>query len=255
MRFLGRSNFIEHFCCESISEIAFVRRKNNLLKESSCLGMCHGYGGEKMYKFESVIETEEQLRSIIREPHQLVANKSLTHLDRHCGIFIGRSPFLLISTCSAKGDMTISPKGDPEGFVKILNNKTLAIPDRPGNNRVDSMRNILQNPKVGLLFMIPGKSETLRVNGRAKIVQDKSLRDSMSVNDRSPKLVIVVDVEEALFHCSKCIIRSSLWDQNSWPSLEGLPSLAETLISVGNLDLSESEMHKIVVRDEKKRLY
>ena len=117
------------------------------------------------------------------------------------------------------------------------------------------MENILQNPNVGLIFMIPGKTETLRVSGTASIVGDVALRDSMSVNGRSPELVIVVDVSEAFFHCSKCMIRSKLWKSEHWPDLEGLPRLAETMVDAGELALSESEMHKIVLNDEHERLY
>lgn len=195
------------------------------------------------------------MRAIIEEPGELVTRKVISYLDKHCGLYIGRSPFMLMSTCDASGNMDISPKGDPQGFVKILDNKTLAIPDRLGNHRVDSMENILQNPKVGLIFMIPGKSETLRVSGIASIVRDEALRDSMAVQNRSPEFVIVVDVEEVFFHCSKCAIRSKLWQPEYWPSLEGLPRLAQTMVDAGKLELSEGEMHEIVINDEQERLY
>lgn len=208
-----------------------------------------------MNKFEDVIETREQLRSILKEPSDLVTRKTLSFLDKHCGIFISRSPFMLMSTCDANGNMDISPKGDPHGFVKILDKKTLVIPDRPGNNRADSMENILQNPKIGLIFLIPGKSETLRVSGTASIVRDAALRDSMAIKNRSPELLIVVNVEEVFFHCSKCVIRSRLWQEEHWPNLEGLPRLAETMVDAGKLELSESEMHEIVEKDERERLY
>jgi len=117
------------------------------------------------------------------------------------------------------------------------------------------MENILQNPNVGLIFLIPGKTETLRVSGTAIIVRDMDLRDSMTVNGRSPELVIIVDVKEAFFHCSKCMIRSRLWTPEYWPDLQGLPRLAETMVDAGKLELSESEMHKIVLNDELERLY
>jgi len=118
---------------------------------------------------------------------------------------------MILASTDAHGNVDVSPKGDPQGFVKIIDKQTLAIPDRPGNRRADSIENILQNPKVGLIFMIPGKTETLRVSGIASIVRDIDLRDSMAVRDRSPEFVIVVDVKEAFFHCSKCMIRSKLW--------------------------------------------
>jgi uncharacterized protein len=117
------------------------------------------------------------------------------------------------------------------------------------------LQNILQNPKIGLIFMIPGKSETLRISGTATIVRDAALRDSMSIKNRSPALAIVVNVEEVFFHCSKCVIRSKLWQEDHWPSLKGLPNLAETMVDAGKLELSTSEMHEIVKKDERERLY
>ena len=189
------------------------------------------------------------------EPGELVTRKTLSYLDKHCGVFISRSPFMIIASADGKGNVDVSPKGDPEGFVKILDKHTLAIPDRLGNHRADTIENILQNPKVGLIFMIPGKTESLRISGVASIVRDVELRDSMVVKGRSPEFAIVVDVQEAFFHCSKCMIRSNLWEQKQWPSLEGLPRLAETMVDAGKLELSESEMHEIVLNDERERLY
>ncbi len=208
-----------------------------------------------MARFKDVIKSAEQFRSIMGEPIDLVTRKTLTHLDKHCGVFIGRSPFMLLASSDAGGNVDVSPKGDPEGFVKIIDKQTLAIPDRLGNRRADSIENILQNPKVGLIFMIPGKTETLRISGSATVVRDTELRDSMAVRERSPEFVIVVDVEEAFFHCSKCMIRSKLWQQDKWPSLDGLPRLAETMVDAGQLELSESELHTLVVNDEIERLY
>jgi len=206
-------------------------------------------------KFKSNIETRDQLRAILKEPSELVTRKTLKCLDKHCGILIGRSPFVLLATADANGNADISPKGDPLGFVKVIDKHTLAIPDRPGNHRADSMENILQNPNVGLIFLIPGKTETLRVIGTASIVRDEDLRESMSANGRSPELVIVVDVTEAFFHCSKCMVRSKLRKSEHWPDLKGLPRLAETMVDVGKLELSEGEMHKIVLNDQRERLY
>jgi len=208
-----------------------------------------------MNKFNDVISTREQFRSIMDEPSELVARKVIHSLDKHCGVFIGRSPFIVMATADADRNVDVSPKGDPIGFVKVLDNKTLAIPDRLGNERADSIENILQNPKIGLIFIVPGKTETLRVSGVAQIVRDENLRKSLAVKNRNPEFVIVVDVKEAFFHCSKCMIRSNIWDENSWPDLTGLPRLAETMVDAGKLELSEEEMHEIVVNDEKKRLY
>ncbi|MEM7707812.1 MAG: MSMEG_1061 family FMN-dependent PPOX-type flavoprotein [Pseudomonadota bacterium] len=208
-----------------------------------------------MARFEDVITTREQFRSIMGEPSDKVTRKSLSALDKHCGVFIGRAPFMLIASADADGNTDVSPKGDPGGFVKILDEKTLAIPDRLGNRRADTIENILQNPKVGLIFLIPGKTETLRVSGKAMIVRDAVLRDSMAMKGKSPDFAIVVTVEEAFFHCSKCMIRSQLWQSEHWPSLDGLPRLAQTMVDAGKLELTESEMHEIVINDERERLY
>lgn len=208
-----------------------------------------------MTRFDSVIETRDQLRSVVAEPSELVTRKCLTSLDRHCGTFIARSPFVLLASADREGNVDVSPKGDPPGFVRILDQQTLAIPDRPGNQRADSMENILQNPKVGLIFLIPGKTETLRVSGVATIVRDPALLDSMAIRGQRPKLAIVVKVEEAFFHCSKCMIRSRLWQPDRWPDLTGLPTLAQTMVDAGKLELSEAAMHQIVQDDERERLY
>src|SRR5258705_2818538 len=127
--------------------------------------------------------------------------------------------------------MDVSPKGDPPGFVQVLDDETLAIPDRPGNRRADTFSNVLQNPGVGLIFLIPGKLETLRVNGRARIVRDMALRERMAVQGKVPQIALVVTVEEAFIHCGKCMIRSQLWQPESWPDGDALPSQAECLVA------------------------
>lgn len=208
-----------------------------------------------MTRFDDVVETREQFRSIVGEPSDKVTRKILTELDFHCCAFIGRAPFMLIASADANGKSDVSPKGDPVGFVKIIDNKTLAIPDRPGNNRADTIENILQNPAIGLIFLIPGKTETLRISGTAQVVRDEALRDSMAMKGKSPNFAIVVDVEEAFFHCSKCMIRSKLWQPDHWPNLDGLPRLAQTMVDAGKLEISEKEMHEIVINDEKNHLY
>lgn len=208
-----------------------------------------------MRDFKDVITTREKFREIMGEPSDLVTRKTLSVLDKHCATFINRSPFALISSVNGGGAMDISPKGDPIGFVKILDNATLAIPDRLGNRRADTIENLLQNPSIGLIFLIPGKNETLRVSGSARIVRDEELRASMAVKGKNPDFVIVVDVEEAFFHCSKCMIRSKLWEPDHWPELDGLPRLAETMVDAGKLEMSESQMHDIVLNDERTRLY
>jgi len=165
-------------------------------------------------EFADTITTFEGLREVLPQPHPLVADKEVTHLDEHCRSFIERSPFVLIASTDGSGRIDVSPKGDPAGFVRVLDDHTLAIPDRPGNKRADTFVNVLQHPHVGLIFLIPGTKTTLRVRGRARIVRDESLLESMAISERVPQLALVVDVAEALFHCSKCIIRSKLWNSD-----------------------------------------
>jgi uncharacterized protein len=208
-----------------------------------------------MERFTDIITSKSRFRELMGLPDQAVINKTITSLDRHCRAFIAKSPFLLIASADARGNMDISPKGDPAGFVQILDNHTLAVPDRLGNQRADTFMNILENPKVGLIFLIPGKRETLRVSGSAMIVRDQKLREQMKVHDKVPDFAMVVTVEEAFFHCSKCIVRSKLWQTEHWPALDGLPSLAETMIDAAKLDISVEEATIEIEQDEKERLY
>jgi PPOX class probable FMN-dependent enzyme len=151
--------------------------------------------------------------------------------------------------------MDISPKGDAPGFVRVLDDRTLAVPDRPGNRRADAFTNVLENPRVGLIFLVPGKSETLRVGGRATIVRDADLRESMAARGKTPDFALAVDVEEAFFHCSKCIVRSSLWIAQAWPSLDGLPSLAQTMVDAAALPMPVEALEEIIKQNESERLY
>jgi PPOX class probable FMN-dependent enzyme len=205
--------------------------------------------------FREVITDAAQFRELMGEPPPPCVAKTIASLDRHCRTFIGRSPFVLIASANARGRMDISPKGDAPGFVRILDDKTLAVPDRPGNRRADTFTNILENPTVGLIFLIPGKTETLRVSGTAKIVRDSDLRESMSAHGKAPDFALVVETEEAFFHCSKCIMRSHLWKPAEWPALEGLPSLAQTMVDAGALTIPVEALEQIIKRDEVDRLY
>lgn len=177
--------------------------------------------------FDEVIESEEALRAIVGMPSERVARKAVAKLDGNCRALIAASPLVIVASGDGSGRMDASPKGDRPGFVLALDDETLAIPDRPGNRRHDTFVNLLQNPNVGLLFLIPGKAETLRVNGHARIVRDEALRARMAVNDRIPELALVVTVAEAFIHCGKCMMRSALWDAEAWPAVGGLPNLAQ----------------------------
>jgi PPOX class probable FMN-dependent enzyme len=166
--------------------------------------------------FSSAVTTVEQLREIIPEPNELAVRKQISVIDEHCRAFIERSPFLFLATSDARGNCDVSPKGDAPGFVQVLDEHTIVIPDRPGNNRLDSLQNIIENPHAAVLFIIPGAEWTLRVNGRAEITRDEAVLDRSAVNGKRPPLGIAVRVEEAFLHCPKCMLRSHLWDEETW---------------------------------------
>jgi uncharacterized protein len=210
--------------------------------------------------FKKPITSREALRTVIREPSGLVIAKEINFLDEHCKSLIALSPFILIATSNKKGRCDVSPKGDPPGFVQVLSDKHLAIPDRPGNARLDSIENILENPHIGLLFVIPGTRETLRINGKATIIQDDDVLERAIVDGKRPTLAIGVEVQEAFIHCAKAFIRSNLWKSETWPSLAHLPIFAKMLIDHVNAenietDMSEKELDDLLVEDYKKELY
>jgi PPOX class probable FMN-dependent enzyme len=206
-------------------------------------------------QFSEIITSEAQLREILGHPSHVAANKAVTTLDEHCRAFIASSPFILIASSDANGNVDISPKGDPAGFVQVLDDRTLAIPDRPGNRRADTFGNILQNPKVGLFFFIPGKQETFRVSGKAMIVRDLWLRERMVIRGKTPEFAIVVTIDEAFLHCAKCVIRSGIWEQGQWPELEGLASLARVMVDHGKLADSEEKVQTLINESYRDRLY
>jgi hypothetical protein len=177
---------------------------------------------------DEVISSEADLRARYRAPSELAVKKQLDHLDHNCRRFIALSPFLCLATAGENGTDN-SPRGDAPGFVQVLDERTLLIPDRPGNNRLDSLANIVANPKVGLLFLIPGVTETLRVNGRARIVARPEVLERFAVNGRAPTVAVLVETEEVFLHCSKALIRSRLWQEDAKVDREVLPSLGRMI--------------------------
>jgi PPOX class probable FMN-dependent enzyme len=177
-------------------------------------------------RFHDIVATEEAVRGVLGAVSAQTRAKTSTALDEHCREFIAASPFLLIASSDADGGMDVSPRGDPPGFVHVLDDATLAIPDRPGNRRTDTFRNLLQRPGVALLFLIPGRGETLRINGTAFIVKDRWLLERMRVNEKPPRLALVVKTGEVFFHCPKSIVRSRLWQPERWPAHGTLASYA-----------------------------
>ena len=177
-------------------------------------------------QFQHTITTTEQLREVISEPREAARLKQIDVIDEHARAFLAKASFALIATSNAAGQCDVSPKGDVPGFVQVLDEHTIVIPDRPGNNRTDSLLNILENPHAGLLFIIPGVEWTLRVNGRASIVRDEDILDSLAARDKRPLVAIGVEVEECFFHCPKAFRRSQLWEPEAWPDHSVLPSMA-----------------------------
>lgn len=190
----------------------------------------------------SRIESPDALRDFYGRPSELAQRKVLTALDRHCRAFIAASPMVIVGTSDAQGRQDVSPRGDPPGFVQVLDERRLLIPDRPGNKRIDSLSNILENPGVGLLFLVPGMNETLRVNGRGSIVTDAELLEPMTVNGKPPVSALLVEVEAAYLHCGKALIRSKLWLPETQVDRKSFPSLGRMLAEqIGGLDAEEQE--------------
>jgi len=179
--------------------------------------------------FKSTVTTEAELRGLLGEPSEVVKRKQLPALDQHCRAFIALSPFILLATVDARGRCDVSPRGDAPGFVLALDDGRLAIPERPGNRRLDSLRNILQTGSVGLLFMIPGVEEMLRVNGRACVSRDSELLGRLAAHEKRPLLCIGVEVAECFLHCAKSVRRSRLWEHAALTPRSALPSLARML--------------------------
>ncbi|EHK58538.1 pyridoxamine 5'-phosphate oxidase family protein [Allomesorhizobium alhagi] len=175
------------------------------------------------------IKSREELRTLYKSPGDGAVRKELPRLDGHCRSFIAKSPFVLIGSSDGNGNADVTPKGDRPGFVAILDDNTIAIPDRPGNNRLDTLENIVVNPAVGLLFLIPGMNETLRINGHARITADVTLRERLAVDGKLPISVTIVSVKAAYMHCAKAFMRSELWKPESWLDRATLPTLGEIL--------------------------
>jgi PPOX class probable FMN-dependent enzyme len=208
-----------------------------------------------MYEPKNIISSAEEIRQILGEVFPSQVNKVIDHIDVHCRTWIERSPFIVVSSMDQHGRVDVSPKGDPPGFVNVLDEKTLAIPERPGNRRGDTFFNVLQNPRIGIMFVVPKRGEVLRVGGTAKIVRDPDFLSQMAVNARVPELALVVRVEEAMFHCGKSMIRSGMWKPERWGSIEDLPSYAQALLDHGNPPHTLEELEERVIRNEKERLY
>jgi len=207
-----------------------------------------------MAAMRDLITDAPSLRQRYGKVHDGAARKELSRLDKHCRRFIELSPFLVMATADAEGNCDASPKGDAPGFVAVVDERTLLIPDRIGNNRTDSLTNILSNPQVGLIFFLPGYQETLRVNGRAAISTDPDHLGRTAFKGKPPKSVIVVAVEQAYMHCGKALIRSKLWDESQHVEKGAFPSLARVMADQIN-GVDEAEAEVMLADNYKNELY
>lgn len=191
------------------------------------------------------VESIERLREIYAEASPRAVAKQITRIDPHAERFINASPFLVMSTFGTDGLCDVSPKGDAPGFVDVIDDKTLAIPDRRGNNRLDGLTNLINNPAIGLIFFLPGMNETLRIQGTAEIRDDPDLLERFTENGKAPASVTVITVSELYFHCAKALMRSNLWDPDHQFDRSTWPSIGQIIKDQAELDIvaeSQEEM-------------
>jgi uncharacterized protein len=198
------------------------------------------------------VTTAEDLREIVGHPNSYVANKVGTRLSSVQKDWLAHSPLGFVATTDAHGRVDVSPKGDPPGFVHVIDDTTIAIPERPGNKRVDGYLNVLQRPYVGTLFLIPGRGDTLRINGTARILADADFFDELAVEGKRPILALEIDVEEVFFHCAKAFLRSDAWDPNTW-NPTALPSVAQIAKAIKK-DMTIEELEKYYSEDNMRRI-
>ena len=198
--------------------------------------------------------TPEDVRAYYREPHPIAIAKEMRRLDRHCRDFIAIAPFLVVATADRQGRVDATPRGDAPGFVAVADDTTLLIPDRRGNNRVDTMMNIAENPHVGLLFMVPGRSETLRINGAARITIDPARLAPLAADGKPPQAAIVVAIEEVYFQCGKALIRSHLWDAGRRPATDALAPIGQVFAEQCAMDYDPG-IEAIIEEDYRTNLY
>jgi PPOX class probable FMN-dependent enzyme len=209
-----------------------------------------------MTAFDDILTTEQELRALIGVPQARSVQKERRALDEHDRAFIACSPFLLMATSGANGRCDVSPKGDAPGFVQVLDERRLVIPERPGNKRLDGMLNMLSNPHIGLIFLVPGREETLRVNGRAWVTRDPLLLERCVAQSKVPLVAIGVEVEQCFLHCPKAFIRSRLWQQQSWPAADALPTMACVLFDqIRPTDATLEDYERAIEEGNVKRLY
>jgi len=201
------------------------------------------------------IRDDAALRAVVGKVFPIAQDKVLCKLDKHSRRFIELSPFLCLGTASQMGFCDVSPRGDPPGFVKILHDKAILIPERTGNRRADSMHNLLTNNSIGIIFFVPGISETLRLGGEASIVCDADLLSEMAVRGQVPNLAIKIDIKYVFFHCAKALIRSKLWEAESQIARSDFPTYGEIIHDQRRPEIDSKEIEKLVQDDYKNSLY
>jgi hypothetical protein len=199
--------------------------------------------------FTDVVGSADELASLYGPPVEAVTNKIIDRIDPHCRDFIAHAPFVLVATADEDGNCDVSPKGGAPGFVQVLDEQRLAIPDAPGNKLVYSLRNVVRTGRAGLLFLIPGLEETLRVNGRACLTRDPELLDRLAGQGKPPRVAIGVEVDEAFLHCAKAFKRSALWRPEDWQGFDGLASPAQIWRDHMALDMTTEDVQDFVDDD------
>lgn len=206
-------------------------------------------------QFSDIVTSTEELELICGHPMPQIIAKELQELDQMCRDFIAKSTFCLIASANPDGYLDISPRGDPEGFVQVISDDLIAIPDRPGNKRVDTFHNVLQDPRVSVIFFVPGKMETLRLRGTARICADPKLLDSMAVQNHPPKLALLIHIDTAFAHCPKCVIRSNLWQPDNWPESSDLPNMNAMMVKHARIDKTPEEWFESLKGTDELDLY
>ena len=201
------------------------------------------------------ITTVAELRALLGEPAPAALAKERDALHEFDRQWLAASPFCLVATSAADGSCDVSPKGDPPGFTVVLDDRTIAIPERAGNRRADGYRNILANPHVGLIYLLPSRTDTLRVNGRARLVTDADLLDRMVVKGHRPVLAVVVEIDQVFHHCGKAFMRSQLWDPETWDRAEAVPSRPRIAQRLERPDDSLEDLERYYGPDYAKGLY
>jgi len=207
------------------------------------------------HRVEQHLKSPSDLRETEKEWDHWVDNKVIDHIDELSGRFIAASSLAILSSSRQDGILDMTPRGDPAGFVKVLNKKLIAIPDRPGNNRMDTFENLFENQNVGAIFVIPGHRDTLRISGKGAVVRDAGLGAQLAVNGRPAELILLVHIERVLCHCPKAFIRGKVWQPDDWPDTSNVPSLAEMMKVHGAMPETLDEIEDGVREDRETNLY